>query len=303
VNLGTSVNRVLTLETGRGTYSTCGGNGETVAGVGGAIAFDTNGGADVSVQGKFDTRGGSSVNGSAAGGDGGSVSVTNSGPFGDLTWSADLDTRGGTGEGSNSGGDAGNLTLSASGRISVSGIWTCDGGPANGSGAGGAGAVLSITTVSHDVTLSGTISAKGGSSATGAGGPGGRVVVHSDSDADGAGGAITLASGASIDVSGGDGTTGGNARNDGVASSATGATAAVVFDADDDLSTSTDSATGGIVRNLGSITARGGVSGGQGGDVYFDGRDATGAAVSSPAAGTQDRSGNGAGAAGDFVGD
>lgn len=304
VSLGTSGSRLLSLETGRGTYSTCGGKGETAAGNGGPVTFDTNDGADASVQGKIDTRGGSSVNGSAAGGDAGAVTVTNSGPFGDLTWSADLDTRGGTGEGSGAGGDAGNLTLSANGRISVSGIWTCDGGAANGSGAGGTGAVLTLTTPAHDVTLSGTISARGGSGATGPGGQGGRVVVRSDSDGDGAGGAITLASGASIDVSGGNGTPGGNARNDGTASSAAAATAAVVFDADGTLGASmTDSATGGIVQNLGSIVARGGVAGGTGGDVFFDGRDATGVTATNPAAGTQDRAGNGAGAAGDFVGD
>lgn len=303
VRLGTSVIRLLALETGRGTYSTCGGNGETAAGNGGPITFNTDGGADGFVQGKLDTRGGSSVNGNAAGGDGGIVTVKNLGPFGDLTWSADLDTRGGTGEGPGGGGKAGDLLLSANGRISVSGTWTCDGGPAHGSGAGGAGAMLQIWTLSHDVTLAGAISARGGSGAAGAGGQGGRVEVHSDTDGDGNGGAITLAAGASIDVSGGNGATGGSARNDGAASSAAAGSAAVVFDADGTLGSSSNSLTGGIVQNLGSIVARGGVPGGAGGDVYFDGRDATGGAATSPAAGTQDRGGNGAGAAGDFVGD
>jgi len=157
---------------------------------------------------------------------------------------------------------------------------TASGGAATMSAAGGIGGRVLISTVDQPVSITGSIVALGGSSPTGAGGLGGQVVVNSDSDGNGVGGAITLTSGSGINVSGGSGTIGGFARNNGGAAPAdsTGTlTLCVVFDAAGGLTTSPDGGNEGIIQNLGVITATGGSVVARGGDVWFDGKEASGA--------------------------
>ncbi len=187
---------------------------------------------------------------------------------------------------------SGAVTISSSGSI------TSTGGAATGSAVtdlGGAGGLVQLRSADQDILINGPVTAMGGPNlSTGPGGFGGRLVVDSDTDTDGAGGDITLASGVTVNVSAGASTAGGSAIRD-LTGGVTVGLVAVVFDAD----SGADSAAGGRVVNNGSILANGTGLLGLGGDVFFDGRDAAGAAL--PAAGSQSRSGTAG--AGDFVPD
>jgi len=192
-----------------------------------------------------------------------------------------------------------------------------DGGSAGGTTgapAGGDGGTLSMLTsggsvsdgtVGGNISMRGSILARGGAGlaiAGSFGGLGGGVTADSDSavilvgGGDGRGGDITLNQGATIDVSGGPGDLGGDALNDLVTPSVTSPTA-VIFDADGP--DSDDPSENGVVRNLGTILGRGAPFGGNGGDVLFDGLDA-GLAVG-PAPGFLDLLGSGTGVLGDFL--
>jgi hypothetical protein len=305
VNFGTGGARLVSLETGVGTYSVRGGAGEVTGGSGGDVAFETDGGGLLTMAVTLDTRGADSSGG--VGGDGGTVLLDNRGGSAHIVSSGTINSSGGAGAGTGAadGGLGGAVTLTtaatgaAGGTITVTGSWTANGGGStSATGDGGAGAIISLSTPDHAVSLGGVIAANGGTSTNGTGGPGGRVVVNSDADfggADGIGGNITLQAASTINVSGGGGSAlGGSAGNDLGVGTVAEANAAVVFDADD---LGPNSVTGGIVQNLGSITASGGnatggaSAGGLGGDILFDGRDTTGAAATTPAAGTQTRAG------------
>jgi hypothetical protein len=243
------------------------------------------------VSGTLLAQGGASTNG--AGGDGATVTLdASSSLLGEVVTSASIDTSGGDAGGANAGGQAGDVDLRASGDVAVTGIWTLDGGASSGSGSGFRGARAQVLNTAHAVTLSGSIFARGGNSSAGTAGDGGRVLVHTDFGGSGFGGAITLGPTGSINVSAGTGATSASAASDlvaGVSDPAIDDTLmAVIFDADGALGDSAvDSVTGGIVLQLGSITATGSGALGRGGDVFFDGRDVTGVTATNPTAGAQ----------------
>jgi len=205
---------------------------------------------------------------------------------------------------------AGSIYLDPGSSIQV------DGGNAGGTSAapfgGSGGQVFLFTgggsvadgTVGGNISMRGTMLARGGAGlgiAGAYGGLGGAVQVESDSAfvvvgaADGRGGDITLHAGATIDVSGGFGGIGGDALNDLAAGVTT--PVAVIFDADG--ADSDDAAENGIVQNFGTILGRGAPFDGNGGDVLFDGLDS--GFVPGPAAGFLDLSGSGLGFLGDFL--
>lgn len=136
-------------------------------------------------------------------------------------------------------------------------------------------------TIGGNINMHGTIAARGGEGlgfVGSFGGFGGDILIESDSPAsgggggDGRGGDITLHAGATVDASGGPGGSGGDGLNDGITLSVT-SPVAVTFDSDGD--DSDDPAENGIVRNLGLILSRGIGTGAIGGDVLFDGLDAS----------------------------
>ena len=104
----------------------------------------------------------------------------------------------------------------------------------------------------------------------------------------------------------GSGPAGGSALNDAAGTvSPGGVLVAVQFDADGLLTlASPNSATAGVVINSGTIRAQGAATGGNGGDVYFDGQDPAGGTppLDEPDPGTQSLTASG-GTAGDFDGD
>lgn len=149
---------------------------------------------------------------------------------------------------------------------------------------GGAGGRILFSTVDQPVSITGVFLARGGAAPAGAsnpGGLGGQVVVNSDSDGDGTGGAITLTAGSVIDVSGATGFDAGAALNNvGVApANSSGTNLAVVFDAAGGLTASPDGGGEGIIRNLGTILATGGSLVARGGDIWFDGKNGSGANI------------------------
>jgi hypothetical protein len=281
--------------------NTSGTNGLTGAAAGGApgtILFATQTG-DIALSGTITANGGDSI---AAPGSATTITVTAGSSSGDISSTASITASGGKSLAGNAvnvqGGTGCTIkfeALSAIGRIQFSqgsGI-TADGGTSTGTLGGGPGGTVTVETVGQSVSISGSMIARGGNqNGTGSGGLGGQVLVNTDSDGAGMGGDITLNSNGSIDVSSGTGSGGGDARNNGGTVDPVGnpGLIAVIFDAGGDLGTSPDGANEGIVLNLGTITARGRGSNGDGGDVYFDGKQASGG---DPVGGTQNLTGTG----------
>jgi hypothetical protein len=279
----------LLLDGGHGSSSSnifagpsTGGNVFVVAGDG-TVA----GGGSITFRGSIQANGGSDGDGADDndGARGGVVQFICSNPAGSiyLDPGSSIQLDGGNAGGTTSapfGGDGGTVQLATSGGS------TSDG------------------TVGGNISMRGSILARGGSGlgiAGSFGGLGGSVGAESDSPAvgvggaDGRGGDITLHAGATIDVSGGFGGSGGDALND-LASGVT-VPVAVIFDADG--LNSDDPGENGIVQNLGTIIGRGAVFDGNGGDVLFDGL--TAALAVGPSPGALDLSGSGAGFLGDFL--
>ena len=291
------------LLNGGSSFSGTGGTGNlmtfTIAAANGA----PNG--TLTVGGKLTAEGGSAPNGT--GGDGTTVTLdAAASALGEIVSTADITTNGGDSGGANPGGQAGDIDLFASGDVTVTRTWKLDGGSCSGPGSGFRGARARILNTGHAVTLGVDIFARGGNCALGTAGDGGRVLVHTDAGGIGLGGPITLQSGGSINVSAGTGATGGSAASDlaaGVSDPAADDTLmAVIFDADGPLGDSAvDSDPGGIVVQLGRITATGSGAAGRGGDIFFDGRDESGATATNPVAGPQTLTGTSL--AGSFRGD
>ena len=176
-------------------------------------------------------------------------------------------------------GAAGSITLLAGSDIRANGG---DSTPGTAQHSGGAGGRILFSTVDQAVFITGTLTAKGGAASTAPstpGGLGGQVVINSDSDGNGTGGAITLTAGSVIDVSGAAGFDAGDALNNGgvAPTDSSGTNLAVVFDAAGGLTASPDGGGEGTVRNLGTIIATGGSIVARGGDIWFDGRNGSGA--------------------------
>jgi len=232
-----------------------------------------------------------------------------------------LDFDGWGGDGTTHGGDGGSFFINANNTGALSFVGNMDVSIGSGATAAGTPYPSFIFTIQGDLSLAGTITGRGGDSATapsigavfgassddgnitsslqidlrggshtggGPGAAGGQVAFESDEDWDGVGGDITFTG--TIDVSGGTGAPGGDSPN-----STTPGTA-VLFDADGNDS---NAATNGTVLNQGTIIARGGATNGNGGDILFDGLDASG--TPGPDPGTIDVSGNGTGTAGSFT--
>jgi hypothetical protein len=289
------------------TSGTAGFTGVSAGGTPGDITFTTAFG-NLTLSGTIAANGGNSI---ATPTNGATITATAGSSGGSISSSASISASGGSslagGAVAVAGATGGSITfrvLNAAGsiRLETGTDIIADGGGGTGALAGGAGGTVTIQTVDQLVSITGSIVARGGNqNGGGSGGTGGQVVVNTDTDAAGGKGDITLTSRGSIDVSSGTGGGGGSARNNGggaVDPSATPGLIAVIFDAGGSLAGSIDAGTEGVVQNLGQITARGRGTNGNGGDVYFDGRQPGG--VLDPVAGTQNRTGSGSGLDGIF---
>ena len=256
-----------------------GGAGGNTGGEARTLVLATEHG-DILLEGTYVLRGGDS---GGTPGEAGSLSVDcGSGaasPSGNITLSATLEAEGGAGAGGNAVGGAGgsaDLTTRGPGAfilLTVKSSLQMSGGSSSGTGAAGIGGEFFVETASGPVTLLGDVLVRGGRApdSGGTGGLGGEIIVHSDGDNDGVGGDITVGAKALVDASGGDGTFGGDGLN----------SIGVAIDLDADGNNS-NAGTNGRILNLGVIIARGGVSGGFGGDALFDGLNSVGAAGPDP---------------------
>jgi hypothetical protein len=220
-------------------------------------------------------------------------------------------TAGATGDGADGGviklvvlSTAGDMILETSGQVQT------DGGRSGGSGRGGGGGVMYLFTRDGRASIGGKLLARGGEAPDGggSGGLGGFIYVFTDDNHGGTvGGALVIETTGHIDASGGDGAIGGSARSDAVPHAV--ATwpvrqddeydverIAVLINSDGKHGTAT-----GYIDNRGTILARGGKTGGAGGDVQYHGKMMDG--NEHPTPGNVDMSGDGAGPAGDFAGE
>lgn len=291
------------------TTSGARGTGTAAGGAPGTVTFTTQQG-EIDLAGSITANGGNS---SSAPGSATTITATAGSTSGSITSSATIVALGGSsaaGTGVDVLGGSGAAitleTLSPAGRITLgtASDITADGGAGTGTSGGGPGGTVTLRTLGQSVSISGTVVARGGNqTGGGSGGLGGQVVVNTDSDGINLGGDITLNSNGTIDVSSGTGGGGGSARNNGggaVSPAANPALIAVIFDAGGTFAASPDGANEGIVRNLGQINARGRGTNGNGGDVYFDGRQSGGGDLVLGDAGTQNRTGTGTGLTGIF---
>ena len=201
------------------------------------------------------------------------------------------------GSGGTQGGNAGAVTIDAAGTIAFTGTFDGRGGPARSGGAAGTAATLKVgettrpTSIGLTVPLVATggegaaIGGDGGSATLEAhggdlriGGLGGFVYMFTGNGHDRMSGALIVESDGTIDASGGAGTIGGSARNDGIAWSL----GIWPTRQDDEFGVdniavliNSDGVHGsdhGWLDNRGHIIARGGATGGNGGDIAYHGR-------------------------------
>ncbi|HWJ55816.1 MAG TPA: hypothetical protein VNR90_06345 [Vicinamibacterales bacterium] len=227
---------------------------------------------------------------------------------GDFTVGGAVRSRGGSiaAGGSGDGGLAGNLTMdintTAGNQIYRPGsAIVLDGGDSGGTGTAGGGGHFYGRSFDGIVTMSGTISARGGAArdAGGVGGLGGHVNIFSDNNFDGFGGDLTVTPEGVIDASGGAGTVGGSARNDGTTDVAefpiNQELIAVLLNADGIHGTPTN----GVIDNQGVVIVRGGAGNGAGGDIAFHGEGTGG--LHDPLGGRLEMNGDGTGPDGQFA--
>jgi hypothetical protein len=303
ISIGFSVPLVLT-----------GGDGAGVGGDGGAANLESRGG-DLRIGTLLDVSGGSS---SGKPGAGGTVNGT-PGPEGEM---ASLDiagrvtanggevAKGGTGDGA-AGGTI-KLILEASlGRITVepTGQVQADGGGSRGAGTAGAAGIMYLFTKHGDVSMHGQLLVRGGAAPDGGGtgGRGGLVYLFTGDGHDRMSGTLIIESDGTIDASGGPGSTGGSARNDGIA----GSVGVWPSRQDNELdveniailinSDGVHGADRGWQENRGQVIARGGASNGSGGDVAFHGKRQDG--NETPLPGNMTLDADGTGTPGDFAGE
>jgi len=301
--------------------SAAGGDGDTAGGAGGSVTSEPDtGDLIIAGPGAIDVSGGASRVAAGAGGavtggprhdpGGNSVHIA-----GDIAAAGGKCKTGGACNGGEGGRVAfelvpteGNAIVDASGKINV------DGGNAAGAGVAGTGGHVWLLTKDGDVTMAGSISARGGDApdAGGNGGLGGNVYFFSDNNHNGtsvAKGNLLVDTTGVVDASGGKGAAaGGSARSDGIQSFVP------VFPDDQEniaIFLNCDGAHGETLNwleNRGHLIARGGASNGNGGDIVYHGigpgqlgtpLDA-GQTQHHPPSGNIDMAGNGAGQAGDF---
>ncbi len=246
-----------------------GGDGQVGAGSGGSFALVAGG--DFTVAGSVRSRGGSIVAG--GNGDGGLAG----------NFVMDIKTT------------VGNQVYRPGSSIAL------EGGASGGSGTAGGGGHLYARSFDGTVTMAGTVSVRGGAARDpgGTGGLGGHVNIFSDNNFDGIGGDLTITPEGVIDASGGAGTIGGSARNDGTPDVA-------VFPVDQEMIAVLLNADGihgrpkdGVIDNQGVVIARGGTTGGAGGDIAFHGEGTGG--LHDPLSGHLEMKGDGAGPDGQFA--
>jgi hypothetical protein len=212
-------------------------------------------------------------------------------------------SNGGSGDGGTAGSvtmevkaDTGALDVGASGEIDL------DGGESGGTGKAGGGGQLTLLTRDGDLSIAGRLFGRGGAArdSGGTGGLGAQFDLFSDNDHNGIGGNLTIEAGGVLDASGGSGTVGGSARNNGVGSSDVASfpdhidEIAILLNSDGIHGTTRD----GVLVNLGRVVAKGGATGGTGGDVAFHGKAADGGP--NPLEGDVETDGDGSGPAGQF---
>ncbi len=164
----------------------------------------------------------------------------------------------------------------------VGGTIQADGGSATGSlvgTLGGAGGSITLQTQGRAIDMTGSLLARGGSvSGTGTGGLGGQVVAVSDFTGSGVSGDIRVEAGSGIDVSGGSGSVLGAAQQnlggDPITTLAFPISLAVILDANGGTGGAAGT-TVGRITNAGSIKA----TGSSGGDIYYNGLNSVGAAL------------------------
>ena len=291
-----------------------GGDGQAVGGNGGTALLEAHGG-DLQVGGGVDASGGSSSTQPGAGGTieghpGPEGAMANCDVGGQVVANGGSIASGGSGNGAAGGtiklvllAKTGNMTVESSGQVQA------DGGNAGGQGTAGAGGLVYVFTIDGSASIHGHLLSRGGSASDpgGVGGTGGFVYVFTGNGHDYQSGNLTIESDGVVDASGGNGTTGGNARNDGHASSVGSFPAvqnneydveniAVLMNSD-----GVHGADRGWINNLGMVIARGGKSNGSGGDVAYHGMQPDG--NTTPLPGNMDLSGEGSGASGDFAGE
>lgn len=283
-SISMQVNAGIGSLTSLATLNTSGSSGGLGAGGNTGSLFLTSVNGDVTVSGSLTVTGSSSpVTPKAAG----NVTVQSGGA---LNSSAIVNAVGGASTdatGVTSGQKGGTVLFDARGAfspltLSSGNSIVADGGSAPGTAAGtkgGAGGTISLHARGQAIDMTGLLQARGGSvSGVGTGGLGGQVFALSDFAGSGIAGNITLESGSVIDVSGGSATFLGsaqqNAGGDPGATFGGPVTLAVVFDANSSFGASGGTVVGRI-SNLGSIIA----TGSTGGDVYYNGLNATGGAL------------------------
>ena len=291
-----------------------GGQGAGVGGDGGNATLEAHGG-DLRIGSLLDVSGGSS---SGKPGGGGTV-IGTPGPEGSM---AALDisgqvtanggdiAKGGTGNGGGGGlikfvtaAIEGTATIESTGQVQA------DGGASRGTGTAGKGGMIYVFTIHGDASMHGQLLARGGGATDsgGTGGLGGFVYMFTGNGHDRMSGVLIIESDGTIDASGGAGTIGGSARNDGVKWSV----ATWPTRQDDEFGVdniailiNSDGVHGsdhGWLDNRGHVIARGGATGGSGGDIAYHGKMQDG--NETPVAGNIDNAGDGSGMAGDFAGE
>jgi hypothetical protein len=287
---------------GRGGPSTGGGD----AGVAGTVNIgDTTAPSSLAMSASMLTTGGA---GAAAGGEGGMIKVDAAGA---ITIAGEIHTDGGaaTGASGGDGGTAGALTLTVTSVIdalvmTTTSLVTLDGGASSGAGHAGGGGHLFYYTNDGDQSIAGKISARGGAApgAGGYGGLGGAINLFSDNNHNATGGNLTIETTGVIDASGGAGTYGGSARNDGTWDIAffpeMQEMIAVLLNSDGVHGTPPRGNC--MTQNFGHIIARGGASGGNGGDVIYHGNGA--GDLTDPESGIVDTGADGNGMPGQWAG-
>ena len=218
--------------------------------------------------------------------------------------------KGGTGDGGG-GGLIKFVTAAAEGPATIESTaqYQADGGASRGAGTAGKGGMIYLFTIHGDSTMHGQLLARGGGATDsgGTGGLGGFVYMFTGNGHDRMSGVLIIDTDGTIDASGGAGTTGGSARNDGIKWSV----GTWPTHQDDEFGVdniavliNSDGVHGsdqGWLENRGHIIAKGGASGGSGGDIAYHGRTQDG--NETPLSGNIDNGADGGGMAGDFAGE
>ena len=198
--------------------------------------------------------------------------------------------------------------------VAPTGVVTLDGGGSGGVGTAGGGGHFTVRTLDGDMSMGGTLNARGGAARDpgGSGGLGGMVYLFSDNNhnaVDVGKGNLLITPSGKLDASGGDGGIGGSARNDGsdwVANFPDDQEQIAIFLNCDGQHGETRN----WMENDGILIARGGVHNGNGGDIVYHGigpgqrsMPTDGSGNHHPPPGNQDMAADGTGMPGAYGGE